>query len=123
MTENIVQFRQKAKKPQSDHKLPPPSETDLIGFVNTLHFLVHQGASESTTVDMSLEQITITVRQYFDVEEEDEDNSSGSCLEFIASNHFDTEIDSMNKLTEILRNLFKKLDIDYYAKNNPDEQT
>jgi len=97
----------------------------LIGFVNTLHFLLHQGASESITVDMSTEQLTISVREYFDVEEKDEDNSSGACLEFIASNHFDTEIDSMDKLTGLLQDLFKKLkklDTDYYVEKNPDEQ-
>ncbi len=122
MSADIVPFKRKSPKPViQDEKLAPPTDTDLVGFINTLHFLLNQGASESITIDLSIEELVVNVRQYHDVDDDDDEFSSASGLEFIATAAFDTEIHSMDKLKDQLREIFKRIDIDYYSSKHPEE--
>jgi hypothetical protein len=122
MTAQIVEFKRKPKKiDDSDEKLPPPSDADLVGFIRTLDFLLNQGASESITLELSLIDLSIAIRQYHDVDE-DTAITSGSALEFITAGEFDIETESTEQLIVTLKEMFKRIDIDYYSNKHPEEK-
>lgn len=128
MSATIVPFN-KIKAPQSKksvksaegEELTPPTNEDLVGFINVLNFLALQSSTNAVEISLIVDELNVSIKHHDDLSEGKE-VAAATAFEVMASMPYDADAIDKSKTIANLLEIFERLDIDKYEDERTDEQ-